>query len=471
MPKDRSAILQLAVGAAVALVVVVARPREGDPLVFLPLADRIYSGEVAYRDFPVEYPPLALLHLVLPRFLLGAEASPSAYQTVFSLFSIALALGTGAAVAWLARRAWSARPVADTVVAFAGLALALGPVIIWRYDILPTLLATLALVAVAVNRPTWSGALLGFGAAAKVFPAFLVPPLVLVYLARRRFAAAAMVVLGFGAAFGAVIGVAYLVAGPDALSFLTYQDDRGVEIESLMGGVVILADAVANTGAEVSVGFGSWQVASPLIERLELPRQAIEAAMLFGLVTGASISIARDWRESGILRARTLVTYVAATLLLIILVNKVLSPQYLVWLLPFGALLPRWRSLWFLGACLLTTVIYPLSFSSLLALDPLMIVVLNARNLMLVVLFVWLVWPRRSEAGDVAEAAHQAGRDADHEHATREDAAVSRNQEHHQHREHDGKHLGKRQAGKPNLLGQQDNDRVRLGREAVARHQ
>jgi hypothetical protein len=471
---DWLAIAQLMVGAAVALAVVVAAPKEGDPLVFLHVADRIYSGEVAYRDFLVEYPPLALLHLVLPRLLLGDASSPGAYQTVFSLFSLALAAGTGLAVAWLAGRGWSARAPSASVVAFAGLALALAPLVVWRYDILPTFLTALALAAVALNRLPWAGAMLGFGAAAKVFPAFLLAPFALPYLAGRRFASVAWLVIGFAATFGAVIAFTYVVAGPDALWFLSYQDDRGFEIESVIGGLVLLADVVAGTGATVALGFGSWQVTSPMIQALEFPRQIGEAAMLFVLVTAASISVVRDWRVSGRVRGQTLVTYTAATLLLVILTNKVLSPQYLVWLLPFGALLTRWQSMWLLGTCVLTTVVYPLNFDALLDLDAPMIAVLNLRNLMLIALFAWLVVPRGSgdsEAGDVAETADEAGRDPNDEHATRQGTIVSRHQEHHQHGETDGDDFNERQAGESELLGQQNYNWIRLGRQAVARHQ
>ena len=432
VPRDRVAMAQLVVGAVVAIVAVIARPSEGDPLPFLPLADRIYHGEIAYRDILVEYPPLALVSLVGPRLLLGAGSSPDGYQIVFGLFSLALAAGTGLAVALLARRGWSVLSAADSVLVFIGLALALWPVIVWRYDILPTFLASLALVAVALNRVPWAGALLGFGAAAKVFPAFLLVPLAFVYLARRRLSGIAMLALGFGAAFGAVIVLTYLVAGPDAFWFLTYQQDRGFEIESVIGGIVLLANTLAGTGAEVSLGFGSWQVTSPLIARLEFPRQVFEATMLVGLVAGASISAVRDLRRSGNVSARTLVTYAAATLVLVMLANKVLSPQYLVWLLPFGALLARWQSMWLLGAAALTTVVYPLNFSSLLELDPMMIALLNVRNLMLAVLFVWLVLPLRSEAGDVAEAANEAGSDPEYEHPHGQGPAVAREEEHHQ---------------------------------------
>jgi len=422
--------LVLVVGSIAAGVVAVAQPREGDPLVFLGHAERVASGLVPYRDFAVEYPPLALLHLVLPRLLLGDAATPGGYQTMFSIFSLAMAAATGAAVFWLARHGWSVSSPRDTLLVFSGLALALAPVVIWRYDIMPTLLTALALVGVAAGRPSWAGAMLGLGAAAKIFPAFLGPPLLVFYLLRRRLTAAALLVVGSALGFGLVVAEVFVVAGPSAFSFLSYQDDRGIEIESLLGGIVLLADVVARTGAQVSVGFGSWQVASPLIEQLNLPRQVVEVAMLLALVAGGAISVARDMRRRGAVQPLTLTTYLAASLLLVMLANKVLSPQYLVWLLPFVVLLGRAPALILLAAGVLTTVIYPLSFDALVSIDPLLVALLNVRNLLLAVLFVVLVLPRRSESGDVRHAADHAGRDAEGEQANRQPASARGDDQH-----------------------------------------
>lgn len=409
----------LAVGAVMAGVIALVQPDEGDPLVHMQFGDRIAAGEIPYRDFPVEYPPLALLHLVLPRLLLGNSPTPDGYQTLFSLFGLVMAAVTGVAIYWLARHGWSGPSVRDSLLVYVGLALALGPVVIWRYDIMPTMFVALALVAVAAGRPSWSGAMLGLGAATKLFPAFLGLPLFIFYVLRRRLEATLLLASGFVVAFGLVVAEAVAVAGLNAFSFLTYQDDRGVEIESLLGGIVILADAVAGTGAEVGLGFGAWQVSSPLIEALAVPRQIVEAVLLFALVAGGALSVVRDRRTFGVVQRETLVTYLAATLLLVIIVNKVLSPQYLVWLLPFIPLLGRGPALVMLAAAVLTTLIYPLWFQELLRLEPPLIVVLNVRNALLVVLFALLIVPRRSlgalQRGDVGHTADGAGQRAEDE--------------------------------------------------------
>jgi hypothetical protein len=91
----------------------------------------------------------------------------------------------------------------------------------------------------------------------------------------------------------------------------------------------------------------------------------------------------------------TLVNFLLATLLLVMLANKVLSPQYIAWLLPFGALLPWRKTVLLLAICLLTTLVYPLLFDDLRRMQPLAVALLNVRNLLLLGMFIWLVIPSR----------------------------------------------------------------------------
>src|SRR5438045_5216313 len=116
------------------LLVIVSAPWQGDPSVFARLAEGASHGLVPYRDYPVEYPPLGFVAVALPR-LLGGPGLP-AYNTIFSIISLALTLATFAAVYWLARRRWSVEGPGNVALMFAGLCLAGVPLVIWRFDIL-----------------------------------------------------------------------------------------------------------------------------------------------------------------------------------------------------------------------------------------------------------------------------------------------------------------------------------------------
>jgi uncharacterized membrane protein len=388
-------LVHLLVGAGMTLLVIIWRSREGDPLSLLPIAERMAKGLVAYRDFAVEYPPLGLVHIYLPRLLGGP--SVGSYQTLFSLLSIVLAIGTAGAVFWLARRRWAAESPLDATLLFAGLALAGAPLVVWRFDILPAFLTALALVAYAARRPGWSGLWLGFGTLAKIYPAFLVPVFAAAHLFERHVRPAALIVFGAGVAVIAVMAETVLAAGPGALSFLAYQQDRGVEIESISGGMAMLASALGGPPAQVAIGFGAWQVKSAFLDTVALPQTLFEVVVIVGLLAAGWISFARDVRMGGMVTPRTLVRYSLATLLAVILTNKVLSPQYLIWLLPFAALLPGRQSLLLLAILVLTTVLYPLTFQSLVGVQAPAVIALNVRNVMLVVFYAWVVFPRDSE--------------------------------------------------------------------------
>jgi len=82
-----------------------------------------------------------------------------------------------------------------------------------------------------------------------------------------------------------------------------------------------------------------------------------------------------------------------ATILVFMLGYRVLSPQYMVWLLPFAALLPRSKVLVVGMACILTIYVYPFGAQGLIDLQTFPILVLALRNLMLFGLFAWLVAP------------------------------------------------------------------------------
>jgi hypothetical protein len=190
-----------------------------------------------------------------------------------------------------------------------------------------------------------------------------------------RGTAAFLATLTVGLAFWFSLG------GRRVLDSVGYHADRGVEIESLYAGGLLLWGTI--TGIEVPWVFNyrAHHVVPEWGARLAGLALPIQCAALL-LVVG------RFWRSS----MSEGIRYAAAAVLAFIITGKVLSPQYLIWLFPFltvlGGPTGRLARQIFLLCCLTTTLIYPgPGFPGILDHQAGAILLLNLRN----VLLVWLL--------------------------------------------------------------------------------
>ena len=381
---------------------------QGDVRLYLDKASALLSGQVPYRDFPLEYPPFALIPMVVPYVLWPFGPVPvNVYPWLFAgemavlLLALALVVGRMAGVC-AARRAvvdgdGGAAAVGDrhvqTGVGIRLLVVALGAslALTWRFDLFPTLLAAIAVWAALEGRPVAAGAAIGVGALSKLFPIVIAPVIALAWLApldRDRLVRFAVSIGGF-----VVLGMAPFIAlaGQDALSFLGYQAARGLQIESVGGGLVLLFDLLAGERNQLLAPFSAWEVTGDLA-------RVLEACASAALVAGFAGLAVLGWRRStseldrgGAIAPATIVSLATTALLLLVLTNKVFSIQYVVWLVPFAALLPR-RRFWLAAAAIVLTIpIHPMLYEALVRQEALPIVVLNLRNGLLAALLVWLV--------------------------------------------------------------------------------
>jgi hypothetical protein len=250
------------------------------------------------------------------------------------------------------------------------------PVIAFRYDPLPALVTALALLAVVDGRPGLGGVWIGLGIAIKLDPAVLLPGVVVWYVSGRRwddvvrFAGAAV-------ASATLVMLPFIRAAPgDVWSFLSYHAQRGVQIESIPGGIILLDHLIRGTPAVAVNRFGAGDEVA-----------GRRAAAVTVTLVGARRARAAG-RDEG---HEPLIIAALVALLAFIVGNKVFSPQYLAWLLPFLPLADR-RTVAIGGAvAVLTIALYPFAYDRLLALEPMAIALLNVRNTLVVVLLGWSV--------------------------------------------------------------------------------
>jgi hypothetical protein len=310
-----------------------------DTPVYQRYGNLIAEGKVPYRDFAVEYPPGALPVFALPGLARAGhdqQVTEGFRRTFQSLMWIcgAVAIGAMALVLRALRRSavdvWAA-------LAFAALApLLLGSVILSRFDLWPAALVVLALAALVSDRLRTGHALLGLGVTVKLYPAVLLP-LGLAFVWRRRGRREAFVCAAFAAAVIVVIFLPFVILSPGGVwDSLRLQLDRPLQVESLGSALLLAAHHALGVGVTGETSHGSQNLAGGGAHALAIAAVVAQALALLWIWT----SFAR-----GPAGREALIRASAASLTAFVAFGKVLSPQFLIWLIPLVPLVRGRRGL------------------------------------------------------------------------------------------------------------------------------
>ncbi len=365
-------------------------PQIVDTPVYQHYGNLIADGHVPYRDFDLEYPPGALPMFALPGLAghgVGQDVTPGFRRTFETLMWLC---GAGAllALAFGLRALRSGAAAMWAAPAFAALApLALGPVLLSRFDLWPAAIVAGALAALLSGRLRLGHALLGLGVVVKLFPAILVP-LGVTFAWKRRGRREALVCLGITAAVVALVFLPFVVLSPGGVwHSLTVQLRRPLQVESLGAALLLAAHHAFGVGITGDTSHGSQNLAGGAADAVAVVSTIAQFAVLLWIW----IMFARGpgGREQ---LARASVAVVCA----FIAFGKVLSPQFLIWLIPVVPLVRGRRGVAagaLLGAALvLTQIWFPHRYFRLaLDFEPGLSWLLLARDLVLVALTVVLV--------------------------------------------------------------------------------
>ncbi|MFF3837003.1 glycosyltransferase 87 family protein [Streptomyces sp. NPDC001930] len=328
--------------------------------------DVLRTGEYPRSDVTWQYPPAAALAILSPALLpfLGYATAFFVLALLCDAFVMGLLLHTGRRAGRSMRGAWlwlAAVPL-------------LGPTAYARYDVMVTAVAVAALLTVG-RDPRVLGALAGFGAVLKVWPALLLVGTPKGGATWRSWPVAA----------GAAGAVLLLCAAwmPGSLAFLSYQSERGTEVES-MGAMVFHVARHFGWEGEARMNYGSMEFLGPYVSWVS------SAAMV---LTVAAFGWLALWRfKARRFSSSTTADAAFVAVLLFTVTSRVISPQYMIWLFGLAAVCLAYRSssmrrpahlvLW---ATAVTQFEFPVWFSHVTQSDPLGIAVLFLRNGLLVV--------------------------------------------------------------------------------------
>ena len=347
----------------------------GDAAQDLSFADNLVAGDEQtihtplrplrpWRDFLLEYPPGMLAPILLPSLF---TSDRNAYLIIFSLemeFFLTLAVYFSVRTADLLG-VDGTRALAQAIF----LTAALGVIAIRRYDPCVAFAMSGAIYALAARRPGFSGAALALGVALKGVPLVLAPVFAMWFGASRDWSGLRRAAASFAVSMGAVT-IGYLAfAWPHVFDSFAYHANRPIQMESIYSAFLMLVRAVSPDVMSIALSYGSYNIISTYEPLL---RNIANIVIVSGIVVAYAwayrrISTARDDRE----RLIYVIFAGCACLVAVISLGKVSNSQYLVWLIPIGALGGalsagdgRWR---LVIACALAQAVYPFLYTTIIA--------------------------------------------------------------------------------------------------------
>jgi hypothetical protein len=295
-------------------------------------------------------------------------------------------LNTDAALT-LVKKTESNKPLAGTFASWAFLAalFAIGPVAVSRIDSVSAALAIFGLVAINRNQIATASAFFTIAGWIKIWPvALFVSLLATVEQKAKALYVALAITLS-------IVIVGLVTGGTTVFGFITQQQDRGIQIESVMATVWMWLAKFGLAGIFFDEQVLTNQVSGVLVEEV-----ASASNWLMLLALTITFLLALRAIRAGQNRKEVFALASLTGVLDLIVFNKVGSPQFMTWLAValVALIFFEVRSIktpLVIGVAILflTQLIYPVFYTELLGLQTLPLWLLTIRNLLLVWLLIW----------------------------------------------------------------------------------
>ncbi|MCE7065691.1 hypothetical protein [Dyadobacter sp. CY326] len=345
-------------------------------------ATRILAGDIPFQDFPLEYPPFALIPIIIPGILSHIFRSNfETYTAWFVIQNIVFGLLSGFFI--FKTTVLSKQKAVYKYFILVALAL---PIFLFRFDPFPAFLTSVFIYYLS-RKPVLSGFMLASSIAAKLYTIIFVPIILLFFWVNRAFKPFFSFLMG-GFIVVLIMFLAYLLTpGHVLFDFLGYHSSRGIHIESLSGGILLFLNWANLIGLDVLHNYGAFHLATQSSQSVLAAITIVTPLAFIALSALIFKSFQIEKRNRKSISVLWLSKAFVAQLVLFLLLNKVFSPQYLIWLLPVIPFCGKRIFLIFSAIVMLTVIIFPGEYHHLVAKHIGLILILNLRN----VLLIWLL--------------------------------------------------------------------------------
>jgi uncharacterized membrane protein len=208
---------------------------EHDISLFFNYSSRILNGAIPYQDFTVEYPPLAFIFFTLPHLAASTLGSfHLAFAVEIFIFDV-----IGLVILHKLSRDLKLNPVI-TMAVYTALLLAVGPILIYRFDLIPAVITLASIYAFTRKRHKLAWIFLAIAVFTKVYPAVIAPLFLVQQLSHRQYRKAIWGIGTFVITTAIIVIPCLILSTSGFVNSFTMQMQRGLHAETTYSSFLLL---------------------------------------------------------------------------------------------------------------------------------------------------------------------------------------------------------------------------------------